>query len=96
MPNRQISSGERKSVLWIALGRQRVGKTTVLNATVQYFREKGCPIEVWNADQQNRSHSHGRNHFDAETPAEGATPIGVPSAAIPETNCPPILPSRIG
>lgn len=47
----------RKAVLWIALGRQRVGKTTVLNATVQYFRQRGCVIEVWNADQQNRSHT---------------------------------------
>jgi hypothetical protein len=71
MPNRQISSGERKSVLWIALGRQRVGKTTVLNAAVQYFREKGCPIEVWNADQQNRSHSLSTFFADALVPPPG-------------------------
>ena len=45
---------EERSVL-VALGRQRVGKTSVLNATVQYFRALGTDIEVWNADQQNRS-----------------------------------------
>jgi len=47
----------RQPLLWITLGRQRVGKTTLLSAAVQYFRCLGCSIEVWNADQQNRSYS---------------------------------------
>src|SRR5260370_554998 len=71
MPDGQVSPGARKSVLWIALGRQRVGKTTVLNAAVQYFRERGCSIEVWNADQQNRSHSLSTFFGDALVPPPG-------------------------
>ena len=57
MPDGQNPMRVRRGVLWIALGRQRVGKTTVLNAAVQYFQSLGYVFEVWNADQQNRSHS---------------------------------------
>jgi hypothetical protein len=71
MPDGEVSRSTPKSVLWIALGRQRVGKTTVLNAAVQYFRERGCPIEVWNADQQNRSHSLSTFFGDALVPPPG-------------------------
>jgi hypothetical protein len=71
MPGGERAGGPRKAVLWIALGRQRVGKTTVLNAAVQYFRERGCAIEVWNADQQNRSHSLSTFFPDALSPPPG-------------------------
>ena len=49
--------GERRPIITIAFGRQRVGKTALLNAIGQYYRERGCPVQVWNADQQNRSHA---------------------------------------
>jgi hypothetical protein len=71
MPDGQTAKGMGKDVLWIALGRQRVGKTTVLNAAVQHFRSQGCEFEVWNADQQNRSHSLSTFFQDALMPAPG-------------------------
>jgi len=62
----QIRAADRPPILWIALGRQRVGKTVLLNTTVQYFRALGNPIRVWNADQQNRSHTLSVFFPDAE------------------------------
>jgi hypothetical protein len=46
-----IRAADRPPILWIALGRQRVGKTVLLNTTVQYFCGLGNPIRVWNADE---------------------------------------------
>lgn len=60
-----------KNLLWITLGRQRVGKTTLLNTAIQYFRGLGCPIEVWNADQQNRSYSLSTFFEDALSSPQG-------------------------
>ena len=63
---------DRTPILWIALGRQRVGKTAVLSSAVQFFRHAGSLVQVWNADQQNRSHSLSQFFPDAETvPAGG-------------------------
>ena len=62
------SVAEQRPVLWIALGRQRVGKTVVLSAAAQFFRTRGAPLEIWNADQQNRSHSLSRFFPDALAP----------------------------
>lgn len=61
-------AGSDRPVLWIALGRQRVGKTVVLSAAAQFFRARGVVLEVWNADQQNRSHSLSRFFPDAASP----------------------------
>ena len=61
----------RKPILWIALGRQRVGKTALLNSAVQFFREAGTDIRVWNADQQNKSHTLSQFFPDAEHVPEG-------------------------
>lgn len=66
MPDGQIKSVDRMPILWIAMGRQRVGKTALLNTAVQYFRAGGNPIRVWNADQQNRSHTLSVFFPDAE------------------------------
>lgn len=62
------ATAEPLPVLWIALGRQRVGKTVVLSAAAQFFRARGAPLAVWNADQQNRSHSLSRFFPDALAP----------------------------
>lgn len=59
---------DARPVLWIALGRQRVGKTVVLSAAAQFFRARGAELEIWNADQQNRSHSLSRFFPDALAP----------------------------
>ena len=49
MPDGQIQMRpvNRLPILWIALGRQRVGKTALLNTAVQYFRTQGNPVRVW-------------------------------------------------
>lgn len=41
---------DRRPVLIIVVGRQRVGKTTLLNTTVQFIRTHGGEVVVWNAD----------------------------------------------
>jgi hypothetical protein len=43
----------------------------VLNTVVQYFRAGGSEIVVWNADQQNRTHSLSTFFPDASVPPEG-------------------------
>jgi hypothetical protein len=55
----------------VALGRQRVGKTALLNSAVQFFRETGNHVRVWNADQQNKSHAISQFFADAEHVPEG-------------------------
>jgi hypothetical protein len=72
MPDGQMRPVDRLPILWVALGRQRVGKTALLNAAVQYFRAQGNPMRVWNADQQNRSHTLSMFFADAdEVPNSG-------------------------
>ncbi|MDE1905041.1 MAG: hypothetical protein KGH75_01140 [Rhodospirillales bacterium] len=66
MPDGHIKPLDRMPILWIAMGRQRVGKTALLNTAVQYFRDAGNPVRVWNADQQNRSHTLSVFFPDAE------------------------------
>jgi len=76
MPDGHKSRMDQRSLLWIALGRQRVGKTALLNAAVQYFRALGCHIEIWNADQQNRTHSLSTFFADAAVPPAGGLADG--------------------
>jgi hypothetical protein len=70
MPDGHFSREEQRRLLLVALGRQRVGKTALLNTIVQYFRSFGSEIEVWNADQQNRTHSLSTFFLDARVPLE--------------------------
>ena len=72
MPDGQDFKNPSRYVLWVAVGRQRVGKTALLNTAVQYFRGLGSEIEVWNADQQNRTHSMSTFFPDALVPPEGS------------------------
>lgn len=76
MPDGNMTPGAKRARLWIAVGRQRVGKTALLNASVQYFRALGSRIEVWNADQQNRSHTLSTFFADAMTPPAGGLADG--------------------
>jgi hypothetical protein len=71
MPEGHFSQDGRRRLLLVALGRQRVGKTALLNTIVQYFRAAGSEIEVWNADQQNRTHSLSTFFPDACQPPDG-------------------------
>ena len=68
--------GERRPIITIAFGRQRVGKTALLNAMGQYYRERGCRLQVWNADQQNRSHALSTFFSDAKTAPAGGLDDG--------------------
>jgi hypothetical protein len=50
-------------------GRGRAGKTTVANVFVQFCRERGANLRVWNADRQNETHSLSVFHPDAIRPS---------------------------
>ncbi len=63
----------RQPVLIIAVGRQRVGKTTLLNAIIEIYRSLGAQIEVWNADLHNRTHTLSLFHPDALQPPTGTS-----------------------
>jgi len=71
MPDTHVPQCPSRPLLWVATGRQRVGKTALLNAAVQYFRAAGSEIAVWNADEQNRTHSLSTFFPDAEVPPSG-------------------------
>lgn len=59
---------ERRPVLLIAVGRQRVGKTVFLNTTAQFLRAHGANVVLWNADQKNVTHSLSHFHPDVAEP----------------------------
>lgn len=92
----KVSKPARRPIMTIALGRQRVGKTALLNAMAQFYRERGCPVHVWNADQQNRSHSLSTFFADAKTAplgglGDGKAWIEARFEELVETGCDAIL-----
>lgn len=60
-------------VIVTAIGRQRVGKTALLNALVQIAQKRGAEIDIWNCDLLNRSHSLTTFHKGALAPPVGQT-----------------------
>lgn len=58
----------RPPILFITIGRQRVGKTTVLNTIVQFVRARGGRFVVWNGDRLNRSYNLSLFHEDVLEP----------------------------
>ena len=58
----------RRPVLFIAIGRQRVGKTTVLNTMIQYLRRHGAHFKVWNGDRHNQTYNLSVFHSDVVEP----------------------------
>lgn len=68
-----VSAEPELPVLIMLLGRGRVGKTATATAVVQFYRSLGCDLRVWNADQQNESHSLSRFHSDVEEPLPGSS-----------------------
>ena len=63
-----IPAEDRRPVAVVIVGRQRVGKTTVANTTVQFLRAHGGEVVVWNADKLNRTYSLSIFHKDALEP----------------------------
>ncbi|NHN86054.1 FAD-binding oxidoreductase [Acetobacter musti] len=46
-----------KPTLLVAIGRQRVGKTTFLKSLAEITTQQGGKPEIWNTDSMNRSHT---------------------------------------
>jgi hypothetical protein len=65
----ETQSDDRKPVLMIVVGRQRVGKTTFLNALAQYLRGHGASFEIWDADKMNGTNNMSLFHRAALQPA---------------------------
>lgn len=72
MPDTNVRSTEQGSLLLSVAGRQRVGKTTVANAVIQFCRAYGGQMVVLNADQQNATHSLSTFFPDARVPLTGS------------------------
>jgi hypothetical protein len=68
IPYDSATAATRQPVLIITVGRQRVGKTTVLNVLIEVLRGLGAEIEIWNADLHNRTHTLSLFHRDALQP----------------------------
>ena len=68
-----VIATDRQPVLIIAVGRQRVGKTTLLNILIETYRRLGAAIDIWNADLHNRTHTLSLFHKDALQPAAGTS-----------------------
>jgi hypothetical protein len=62
-------NGGRKPVLMVVVGRQRVGKTSFLNALAQYLQERGAEFAIWDTDQMNTTNNMSVFHAEASTPA---------------------------
>ena len=59
-------------ILCTAIGRQRVGKTALLNTLAQVYRDAGAEFDVWNLDMMNESHSMSNFHPGAISPPSAA------------------------
>ena len=60
-------------VTFLAVGRQRVGKTTLLNGLAQAVQVRGGDPEIWNADLLNKSHSIASFHPQTLSPGHAQT-----------------------
>ena len=61
-------NGGRKPVLMVVVGRQRVGKTSFLNALAQYLLERGAEFAIWDSDQMNTTNNMSVFHAQASSP----------------------------
>jgi len=64
-----IDDAIKNPVVVMVLGRQRVGKTSFLNAVAQYLKARGAVFEVWDGDQQNTSYNLSLFHHEALRPS---------------------------
>jgi hypothetical protein len=68
MPKSVKTQSDRRPVLFIGVGRQRVGKTTFLNTVIQAMREQGAQFVIWNADLLNVTYNLPLFHDDVLEP----------------------------
>lgn len=59
MSETNLTADVRRPILMVVVGRQRVGKTTVVNSIIQKVRESGSDLKIWNADTNNTSYNLG-------------------------------------
>ena len=52
----------------VVVGRQRVGKTSFLNALAQYLQERGAEFAIWDTDQMNTTNNMSVFHAEASSP----------------------------
>ena len=62
------STSVRRPILMVVVGRQRVGKTTVVNTIIQKVRDGGGDLKTWNADVNNTSYNLGMFYDDVLSP----------------------------
>ena len=63
-----IRAPDQRPVLLIAAGRQRVGKTALLNTVAQFLKERDSDVALWNGDQLNVTNNLGVFHADVDEP----------------------------
>ena len=68
MSKKPQSGKNRRPVLLVVVGRQRVGKTTVMNAIIQHLQEQGAEMVIWNADLLNVTYNLTLFHPDVIEP----------------------------
>ncbi len=59
MSETNLTADIRRPILMVVVGRQRIGKTTVVNTIIQKVREGGGDLRIWNADTNNTSYNLG-------------------------------------
>ena len=69
MPDTNTMPEQRKPILMVVVGRQRVGKTSVVNTIIQKVREAGGKLQIWNADSNNTSYNLGMFYDDVLSPS---------------------------
>ena len=71
MPGAVQPQTDRRPLLMIAVGRQRVGKMSILNTIIEYVRTYQGQLVAWNADTMNTTHSLSIFHPDVLEPETG-------------------------
>lgn len=73
MPDTNTLPETRQPILMVMVGRQRVGKTTIINTIIQKTKEGGGQLGIWDADVNNTSYNLGMFHDDVLVPASSAS-----------------------
>ena len=72
MSETNVVAGVRRPILMVVVGRQRVGKTTVVNTIIQKVREGGGDLKIWSADTNNTSYNLGMFYNDVFSPSSAS------------------------
>ncbi len=67
---------QRQSILMVVVGRQSVGKITVVNTIIQKVREADGQLRIWTAGVNSTFHSPGMIHDDVPVPSSAVSGNG--------------------